>query len=129
MASMTWRGPGRYCSPRHRMPFNSRIEGAKCVSMTGRAMGSADIARHVIGTPFNSRHEGSQCVFLLLRAMSAWPKAEVGPLVSSLKASSAEVRSAAELLLTEIPAAVASFAASGGGGGGGMVGRCRLTAG
>jgi len=48
--------------------------------------------------------------------------AEVGPLVSSLKASTAEVRSAAELLLTEIPAAVSSFAAAGGGGGGGMAG-------
>jgi len=26
--------PGRHCSPRHRMPFNSRNEGSKCVSMT-----------------------------------------------------------------------------------------------
>ena len=24
-------GPGRYCSPRHRMPFNSRHEGLQCV--------------------------------------------------------------------------------------------------
>ena len=24
-------GPGRYCSPRYRMPFNSRNEGSKCV--------------------------------------------------------------------------------------------------
>jgi len=23
-------GPGRYCSPRHRLPFNSRIGGSKC---------------------------------------------------------------------------------------------------
>ena len=26
-----WVGPGRYCSPRHRVPFNSRDEGSKCV--------------------------------------------------------------------------------------------------
>ena len=24
-------GPARYCSPLHRMPFNSRNEGSKCV--------------------------------------------------------------------------------------------------
>ena len=27
------KGPGRYCSPRHRMPFKSRNEGSDCVSM------------------------------------------------------------------------------------------------
>ena len=26
-------GPARYCSPRHRMPFNSRNESSQCVSM------------------------------------------------------------------------------------------------
>ena len=41
-------GPDRYSSPRDRVPFNSRNEGAMCVSMTRRAMGLADIARHVI---------------------------------------------------------------------------------
>ena len=32
--------PGRYCSPRHRMPCNSRNEGSgsKCVSMTWQAL-------------------------------------------------------------------------------------------
>ena len=29
-------GPGAYCSPRHRMPFNSRIERSQRVSMTWR---------------------------------------------------------------------------------------------
>ena len=29
--------PGRYCSPCHRMPFNSRNEGSNCASMTRRA--------------------------------------------------------------------------------------------
>jgi len=24
-------GPARYCSPRHRLPFNSRNEGSTCV--------------------------------------------------------------------------------------------------
>ena len=24
-------GPGRYCSPRHRLPFNSMNEGSRCV--------------------------------------------------------------------------------------------------
>ena len=24
-------GPGRYCSPRHRLPFNSINEGSRCV--------------------------------------------------------------------------------------------------
>jgi len=28
---MVWVGPGRYCSPRHRMPFNSRNEESRCV--------------------------------------------------------------------------------------------------
>jgi len=41
-------GPARYCSPRHRKPFESRNEGSQCVSMTWRAIGLADIARHVI---------------------------------------------------------------------------------
>jgi len=31
-------GHGRCCSPRHRMPFDSRDEDSKCVSMTWRAM-------------------------------------------------------------------------------------------
>ena len=31
-------GPGRYCSPRHRMPSNSRNEGSQCVSMTWRGI-------------------------------------------------------------------------------------------
>jgi hypothetical protein len=30
--------PGRYCSPRHRIPYNPRYEGRKCVSMTWRAV-------------------------------------------------------------------------------------------
>jgi len=42
-------GPPKYCLPRHRMPVNSRNEGSKCVSITWRAMGRADIARHAIG--------------------------------------------------------------------------------
>jgi len=42
-------GPGICFSPRHRMKFNSRIEGTKCVSMTLRGVGLADSARHVIG--------------------------------------------------------------------------------
>jgi len=39
-------GPGRCCSPRHRMPRNSRDEGSECVSMTWQVTGVADIARH-----------------------------------------------------------------------------------
>jgi len=31
-------GPGRCCSPRHRMAFDSRREGLKYVSMTWRAI-------------------------------------------------------------------------------------------
>lgn len=32
-------GPGStYCSPRHRMPFNSTNKGSKCVSITSRAI-------------------------------------------------------------------------------------------
>jgi hypothetical protein len=30
-------GPGRYCPPRHGMPFNSRAEASQCASMTWRA--------------------------------------------------------------------------------------------
>ena len=30
-------GPASYCSPRHRMPFNSIKYGSTCVSMTWRA--------------------------------------------------------------------------------------------
>ena len=44
-------GPGRCCSPRHRMTFHSRNEGSKRVLMAWRAMfawGLADIAGHVI---------------------------------------------------------------------------------
>jgi hypothetical protein len=45
---------GRCCSPRHSMPFESRDQGLKRVclgfsSLACRAMGLADIARHVIG--------------------------------------------------------------------------------
>ena len=29
-------GPGRRCTPRHSMTYNSRSEGSKCVSMTWR---------------------------------------------------------------------------------------------
>jgi len=42
-------GPDRCYSPRHRMPFDSRNEGSKLVSMTWRILGLADITRHVIG--------------------------------------------------------------------------------
>jgi len=43
-------GPGRHCSPRHRMPFDFRNEGSNAHRRRGRhgALGSADIARHVI---------------------------------------------------------------------------------
>ena len=41
-------GPGRYCSPRHRMRCKSRKDGATCLSMTRRAMGLVDITRHVM---------------------------------------------------------------------------------
>ena len=34
-------GPGRYCSPRHGMPFNSRHEGAT------RASGADDVAGNI----------------------------------------------------------------------------------
>jgi len=49
-------GPGTYCSSRHRIPFNQRNEGSKCVSTTRRASTwhVADTARHVIGIPVNS---------------------------------------------------------------------------
>jgi len=30
-APLRMTGPGRYCSPRHRMPLSSRTEGSKCV--------------------------------------------------------------------------------------------------
>ena len=33
-----WVGPPACCSPRHRMPFNSRNEGSNCVSMTRLAL-------------------------------------------------------------------------------------------
>jgi len=44
-------GPGRHCyhSPCHRMLFNSRHEGSKCVSMMSRVMGLSYIAHHVAG--------------------------------------------------------------------------------
>jgi hypothetical protein len=44
-------GAGGYCSPRRRMPLNSRNEGSQRVSMPwrARAMSLADIARRVIG--------------------------------------------------------------------------------
>jgi len=31
-------GPSRYCSPHHRMPFNSTAESGKCALMSWRAM-------------------------------------------------------------------------------------------
>jgi hypothetical protein len=31
-------GPGRYCSPCHRMPWSPRNEGSECVSMTRRVL-------------------------------------------------------------------------------------------
>jgi hypothetical protein len=43
-------GPGRYCSPRHRMPFNSIIAGQHCVSVTWRAT-------FELGLPLGSRGE------------------------------------------------------------------------
>ena len=48
VASLSF-GPGRYCSPRQRMPSNLRNQGSKWVSVTWRAMYLADIARQVIG--------------------------------------------------------------------------------
>ena len=42
-------GPGRYCSPRRTIPFNSITNGYRCVSMTSRAMGQVDIARQDTG--------------------------------------------------------------------------------
>jgi hypothetical protein len=42
-------GPGRHCTPSHRMPFNPRRDGSQHVSMTRRAYGLADIARHLVG--------------------------------------------------------------------------------
>jgi hypothetical protein len=50
-AMATKAGPDRYCLPRHRMLSYSRNEDPS-VSMTWRAMGLADIARHVIGCHF-----------------------------------------------------------------------------
>jgi hypothetical protein len=40
---MAGNGPDRYCSPRHRMPFNSRNEGPIRVSMTWRAMREREV--------------------------------------------------------------------------------------
>jgi len=50
-------GPGRHCSstPRHRMPVAPRNEGSRYMSMTWRAMGPADSARHVIGCHQDTR--------------------------------------------------------------------------
>jgi len=44
-------GPGRHCSPRHRMPLNPPDEGSTCVSTTWQAtaMGLVDIDHHVLG--------------------------------------------------------------------------------
>jgi len=55
---VTGNGSGKYSSPRHRMQFNSRNEGSKCVGRHGLE----DIARHVISSSFNSRNEDSKCV-------------------------------------------------------------------
>ena len=41
-------GPGRYCSPHHRMPINSRNESYRRVSMTWRESGLVDTPRHII---------------------------------------------------------------------------------
>ena len=49
VATLKQVGPGRYHSPRHRMPYNSTSEGSNCGLMTWRAMGLADTFRHVIG--------------------------------------------------------------------------------
>ena len=72
-------GPGRYCSPRYRMPYNSRNEGL------------ADIIRQIIGCnmtstngpgrycpprqrmPHNSRNEGSKHVSTTWQQISARP--------------------------------------------------------
>ena len=68
--------PGRCCSPRHRMPRDSRNEGLKCVSMTCRAVGLAAVARkhvNVIGCHLTSktRVQKSRCVGCYCRATSA----------------------------------------------------------
>jgi len=49
-------GPARYCSPRHRMPFNSTDKGSNRVE----GPGGFRSPRHRL--PFNSRNEGSTCV-------------------------------------------------------------------
>jgi hypothetical protein len=45
-------GPCRFCSPRHRLPFNSLNQGPKRLSMTWRETSLANVARHVIGCQF-----------------------------------------------------------------------------
>jgi len=67
-------GPGRYCSPRHRMPFNSRNVGSKCVQnelavVVGIGPGRYCSPRHQM--PNNSRNEGSKCGSMTWRAISA----------------------------------------------------------
>jgi len=53
--------PNRYCASHHRVPFTSRNESSKCVSMSWRAMGAVDIDHRVIrcrvtqGTRFKAR--------------------------------------------------------------------------
>jgi len=43
-------GPGRYCSARYRMPYDSRKNGLICVPMTWRAIsGRAHLALSVLG--------------------------------------------------------------------------------
>ena len=57
--------PARCRSPRHRMPFNSRNKGSKCVSMTWRE--HFHTSRHRM--PFNSLKEGLKRVSMSWRAM------------------------------------------------------------
>jgi len=57
--------PGRYCSTRHRMPFDSGNDGQTCVSMTRRAKGRVDMAWLTMSKDaiqFNSRNEGTKRV-------------------------------------------------------------------
>ena len=49
--------PGRYCSPRRRMPFNSSNEDSKRLLMTWRAFGLADSVLHVMGCRCRLTHQ------------------------------------------------------------------------
>ena len=55
MEDMAGNSPGRYYSPRHRIPCNSRKEVSKCVSMTWRAM-SARPYRRPLATTHGGRY-------------------------------------------------------------------------